>query len=106
MLPRIIEVVVDLQAELSAVHLHVRIGFNYYGHDDDFFEYAYYCDDLPNILKPELFELYNEDDPEEGYDFDRWALVEMMKSGTSPFRDGKAPADALTPADIRALATA
>lgn len=45
----------------------------------------------------------NVDDPEEEYDFDRWALVRMVKSGESPFLEGKAP-DALTPGEVRELA--
>ena len=82
------------------------ICFNYYGYNDDFFKYKYYAADLPKILKPELFEFYNEDDPEEGYDFARWELARMLKGGESPFLDGKAPKGALAPSDIRALANA
>lgn len=79
------------------------VCLNYYGWDDDFFKYAYYVGDLPELLKPELFEFYNDDDPEEGYDFARWDLLRMVKAGESPFLDGKAP-DALTPNEVRELA--
>lgn len=80
------------------------VCFNYYGWDDDFFKYAYYAGDLPEILKPELFEFYNEDDYEEGYDFARWDLVKMVKAGESPFLDGKAP-KALTSKEVKELAS-
>lgn len=75
------------------------ICFNYYSRDDGCFDYDYEIGELPDVLLEELFDFYDEA-VRDDYDFKHWVLVNMFKSGASPFREGKAPA-ALSTKEIR-----
>lgn len=63
------------------------VCINYYGHNDDFFEYDYYVDDLKKLFADDLFDWFGEED----FDFDWWSLASTLKSGASPFLEGSAP---------------
>ncbi len=63
------------------------VCINYFNDDDDFFEYAFTAKDLPRLFPDPLFEWHTDVD----YDFEWYAVVESLKAGRSPFRDGVDP---------------
>jgi Leucine-rich repeat (LRR) protein len=71
------------------------ILINYYGDYDDFFNYDYYSEDLPNILTKGIME---------GDDFDSEKFIARVKTGKSPFKSGVKPSRILVENEIKKLA--
>jgi Leucine-rich repeat (LRR) protein len=71
------------------------ILINYFGDDDDFFEYDYTNKDLVSVMVPAVFNKKK--------DFSQFSFIELLKAGKSPLKKGARPARQIVLEEIAQL---
>jgi Leucine-rich repeat (LRR) protein len=73
------------------------ILINYFGDDDDFFEYDYTNKDLERVMVPAVFDKKKS--------FSQFSFIELLKAGKSPLKKGVRPARQMVQEEIAQLSS-